>query len=226
MIRSWDEWVASVFDVLPGRYVLLILLVVAGLTGLLWYTFPAWVPRRLPRGRLRLPGWLKSIPRALLHFVRSLVDLFRRFAARLAGRLRRRPRRPEPRVAKPGKPAVAVPVPAGAFVAAESLADRLAAQGRYAEAIRERLRETVGALTRAGVVVPEPGETAAELAATAAARRPAIAPPLVGATALFSEIWYGNRPAGRDQDERMRSLSSEVQERLQDQDPPQDRAFL
>lgn len=220
MVRSWDEWVAAVFDVLPARYVLLSLLVVAGLTGLLWYTFPAWVPRRLPRRRLRLPGWLKSVPRALLHLVRSLVDLPRRCAAWLAGRLRRRPRKPAARAPKPVKPEpAAAPAPAGSFVAAQSLADRLAAQGRYAEAIRERLRETVGALTRAGVVLPEPGETAGELAATAAERRPAIAPPLRGATALFSEIWYGNRPAGRDQDEHMRSLSSEIRERLQDGAP-------
>jgi hypothetical protein len=148
------------------------------------------------------------------------VGLPRRCAARLAALLRRRPRKRkqvrEPKAAKAAaRPATAAPAPA----AAVSPADRLAAEGRYAEAIRERLRETVGELTRAGVVAPEPGETAAELTAVAAARRPAVAPSLAGATALFSEVWYGNRPAGPDQDEHMRRLSGEVRARLRDGSP-------
>jgi Asp-tRNA(Asn)/Glu-tRNA(Gln) amidotransferase A subunit family amidase len=220
MTRSWDELVASVFDVVPAQYVLLILLAGAGLAGLLWYTFPAWVPRRLPRWRLRLPRWVTAVLRAPLHLVRWLAALPRRLAARFAALFRRRPRRPKKvREPAPAKPAIRKPAPERELVPVVSLADRLAAEGRYAEAIRERLRETVGALTRAGVVAPEPGETAAELAATAAARRPAVAPPLTGATALFSEVWYGNRPAGAAQDERMRSLSGEVRDRLRDGGP-------
>jgi hypothetical protein len=183
--------VASVFDVIPGRFVLLILLVGAGLAGALWYWFPAWVPRalphwRLPRWRLRLPRWRWRL---------------------------RRPRR-KPRVKKVRKPAVTA---RPAVVA--SLADRFAAEGRYAEAIRERLRDTVGALAAAGVVTPEPGETAAEVAASASARRPAVAVPLGGATDLFSEVWYGDRPAGAVQDEHMRALSGEVNARLRDEGP-------
>jgi hypothetical protein len=216
MTRSWDEFAAAVFDVLPAQYVLLVLLAGAGLAGLLWYTFPAWVPRRLPRLRVHTPRWLTAVPRALRRLVRRLAALPRRLATRIAGLVRRRPK-PD-RAAKPDratKPAT-VPAPAAVLLPADSLADRFAAEGRYAEAIRERLRETVGALTRAGVVAPEPGETVAELAAIAAARRPAVAPPLAGAATLFSEVWYGDRPAGRDQDERMRALSGEVRARLQD----------
>jgi hypothetical protein len=192
--RAWDEWVANLFDVISPQLVLLILLGGAGLAGALWYFFPAWVPRRLPRWRLRRPHWRR--PR---------------------WKLTRRERKPKP--PKPAKTRAVseepVPVPGAAL----SVADRLAAQGRYAEAIRERLRETVGALSAAGVVAPEPGETAAEVAATAAHRRPAVAAPLGNATELFSEVWYGDRPAGQDQDEHMRTLSGEVRARLRDGDP-------
>ena len=94
------------------------------------------------------------------------------------------------------------------------LADRLAAEGRYAEAIRQRLRDVVGDLTAAGVVAPLPGTTAAEVAAAAAAQRPAVAGPLAGATDLFSEIWYGDRPALPAHDERMRALTGDVRTRM------------
>ncbi|MDT5040061.1 MAG: hypothetical protein QOE51_1046 [Actinoplanes sp.] len=197
MTRFIDELAASLFDVIPAQYVLLILLVLGGLTAALWYWYPSWVPRRLPH--LRLPHWRLRLPHWRLR------------------RPWRRPRRvkikkePAPAYAEkqPDRPAT---VPGIAL----SLADRLAADGRYAEAIRERLRETVGALTAAGVLDPEPGETAAELAWIASTRRPAVAVALGGATELFSEVWYGDRPAGRDQDERMRSMSGEVQARLHD----------
>jgi hypothetical protein len=64
------------------------------------------------------------------------------------------------------------------------------------------------------VVSPLPGTTAAEVAATAAAQRPAVAGPLGGATELFSEIWYGNRPALPAHDERMRALTGDVRSRM------------
>jgi len=191
MRRAWDELVASLFDVVPPQIVLLILLAGAGLVGALWYWFPAWVPRRLPRWRIRLPRWRWKWPK----------------------KRKKKARAPKPakapKVATPAEPATTVP-------ASASVADRLAAEGRYAEAIRERLRDTVGALSAAGVVSPQPGETAAEVAAVASARRPAVAAPLGGATELFSEVWYGDRPAGPIQDERMRALSGEVRARLRD----------
>ena len=85
-----------------------------------------------------------------------------------------------------------------------SLADRLAAEGRYAEAIRQRLRDTLRELIAARLVPPQPGWTAAELATMASTQRPAVAWPLGNATELFSEIWYGDRPAAAHHDERMR----------------------
>ena len=188
MSRAWDEFVAAAFDVVPGPVMLLLLLVAAGVLGTLWYTFPAWVPRRLPRlPRLRLP--------------------------RFRWRRRRKKPAPEPvlTAAEPEpapEPEPEVPLPAGAL----SLADRLAAEGRYAEAIRQRLRDTIRDLVAAGIVAPQPGWTAAELAAVASARRPAVAWPLGSATELFSEIWYGDRPAQQIQDDRMRDLAGQVRE--------------
>jgi hypothetical protein len=184
--RTWDEFAASVFDVVPPSVLLLILLLAAGLVGALWYWFPAWVPRRLPRFRLprwRLPKW------------------------------RRRPRKPKAarKVRKKAEPVFA---PTVVLADGTLLADRLAAEGRYAEAIRQRLRDVVGDLTVAGVVAPLPGTTAAEVAAAVAAQRPAVAGSLAGATDLFSEIWYGNRTALPAHDERMRALTGDVRSRM------------
>jgi hypothetical protein len=94
------------------------------------------------------------------------------------------------------------------------LADRLAADGRYAEAIRQRLRDVIRDLVTAGALTPQPGWTAAELTAIAAAQRPGVALPLTAATALFSDIWYGARPAGPEQDDRMRTLTGQVRAEL------------
>lgn len=95
-----------------------------------------------------------------------------------------------------------------------TLADRLAAEGRYAEAIRQRLRITLGELVAARLVPPQPGWTAAELASIAADQRPAVAAPLGGATHLFAEIWYGDRPAAQAHDQHMRTLTDQVRAAL------------
>jgi hypothetical protein len=194
--RAWDEFVAAVFDVVPPGLLLLLLLALAGLVGALWYWFPAWVPRRLPR--LRLPRW--RMPR---------------------WRLPKWRRTRKPKAARKAKKTKIEPVFAPTVVLPDGtlLADRLAAEGRYAEAIRQRLRDVVGDLTAAGVVAPLPGTTAAEVAAAAAAQRPAVAGPLAGATDLFSEIWYGNRPALPAHDERMRALTGDVRTRMREVTP-------
>jgi hypothetical protein len=195
MIRAWDEFAAAVFDVVDPGLLLLLLLALAGLTGALWYWYPAWVPRRWPR--LRLPRL--RLPR--LRLPRLRLPKWRRTR--------------KPKAATGGTPA---PEPAFAptVVLGDGtlLADRLAAEGRYAEAIRQRLRDLVGDLSAAGVVAPQPGTTAAEVAASVAARRPAIAAALNGATELFSEIWYGERTALPAHDSRMRALTGDVRGRM------------
>jgi hypothetical protein len=187
--RVWDEFAAAVFDLVPPQILLLLLLAVAALAGALWYWYPAWVPSRLPRlPRWRMPRW----------------------------RLPRWRRTRKPKAAKKAKKSKIEPVFAPTVVLSDGtlLADRLAAEGRYAEAIRQRLRDVVGDLTAAGVVAPLPGTTAAEVAAAVAAQRPAVAGPLAGATDLFSEIWYGDRPASPGHDERMRALTGDVRTRM------------
>ncbi|WP_433797063.1 DUF4129 domain-containing protein [Actinoplanes sp. CA-252034] len=183
-MRAYDELVGRIFEIVSPPVLLLLLLAVTALTAALWYWYPAWIPRRLPR--FSLPTW----------------------------RRRRKPRREK---STPSRPATTPAkktdtTPAAAPVG--SLADRLAAEGRYAEAIRERLRDTVTDLTRAGLIDPDPGTTAAELTTEAGAGRPAVGPALSGATGLFSEVWYGHRPAGPPEDERMRHLTAEVRNGL------------
>ena len=189
MTRAWDEFVAAVFDVVSPGLLLLLLIAGAAVVAALWYWFPAWVPRRLPRWRLRWPRWRRPWRRKRATEATAVAA-------------------PEPIItAAEEEPAL---VPVGDL----SPADRLAAEGRYAEAIRQRLRETLRVLVAARLVPPQPGWTAAELAAIASTQRPAVAWPLGNATELFSEIWYGERPAAHAHDERMRALTDQVRAAL------------
>ncbi|MFY1598292.1 DUF4129 domain-containing protein [Micromonospora sp. WMMD737] len=170
--RWWTETTAALGDRVPLPLVALLLVLAAVLVAVGWYTFPAWVPRRLPR-------------------------------------LRRRRRETAPPDATP--PVVPAPrepeLPAAAYV---SLADRFAAEGRYAEAVRERLRAMVRELTARRVVQPQPGMTVAELVRAATDTRPQVGPPLSAAGAIFSELWYGQRPASAEHDHRMREHAADL----------------
>lgn len=94
-----------------------------------------------------------------------------------------------------------------------SLADRYAAAGRYAEAVRERLRAMVRELVEAGVVEHRPGWTVTELAAAAGTALPTTRDALTEAARIFSDIWYGRHPALADHDVRMRDLETQVRAR-------------
>ncbi len=74
-------------------------------------------------------------------------------------------------------------------------AERAAAQGQWAEALRERLRAVVRELEARGVLDPRPGRTAGEVARDAGAAVPELADRLRAGAALFDEVWYGGRPA-------------------------------
>ncbi len=76
-----------------------------------------------------------------------------------------------------------------------ALAERAAARGDYAEAVRERLRAVVRELEARGVVEPRPGRTADEVAGEAGRVVPELAAPLGEGARLFDEVWYGGRPA-------------------------------
>ncbi|GIG86072.1 DUF4129 domain-containing protein [Plantactinospora endophytica] len=110
-------------------------------------------------------------------------------------------------------------VPAERLVA---LADRLAAEGRYAEAARERFRGMIRELVDRGVLEHRPGLTVTELAAAAARNRPEVDPPLSEAGRVFSDLWYAQRPARPEHDERMRALATELGRTLTDGVPAND----
>ncbi|GHJ18253.1 DUF4129 domain-containing protein [Micromonospora sp. AKA38] len=206
MSRWWTETVAALGDVVPLPLVALLLLAAALLTALAWHSFPAWVPRRLPRirlPRLRLPRL--RLPR--LRLPRLRLPRLRRPRMRLRRPARRR--RPDPPVRVPA-PRAAPPAPVGG----PATADRLAAEGRYAEAVRERLRDMVRLLVTRQVVEPRAGLTVTELTEAAARTRPAVRPTLHAAGMIFSDLWYAQRPATAGHDQRMRALAAELRREL------------
>ena len=197
MIRWWNEFVANVDDTVGLGLVTLLLFVAAALVAAGWYFWPKWLPRNWPRrAKTGGPGrkWRWRWPRF-----------------RWRWPWRRRSKKVPEQATEPGL----VPhetdelpdLPVEAFL---SLADRLAAEGRYAEAIRERLRGIVRELVDAGVIEHRPGLTVTELAMAASRARPQVRPPLDAASRLFSDIWYGQRPADADDDRRMRGYAGQV----------------
>jgi hypothetical protein len=89
-------------------------------------------------------------------------------------------------------------------------ADEHAAAGRYAEAVRERMRAIVRELETRGVLDPRPGRTADEVAREAAAAVPAVSGDLRTAAGVFGEIWYGGRPATAQADALMREADDRI----------------
>lgn len=76
-----------------------------------------------------------------------------------------------------------------------ALAERAAASGQWAEAVRERLRAVVRELEARGVLEPRPGRTAGEVARDGGRAVPALVEPLRRGTTVFDEVWYGGRAA-------------------------------
>ena len=76
-----------------------------------------------------------------------------------------------------------------------ALAERAAAEGRFADAVRERLRAVVRDLEARGVLDARPGRTAGEVARDAREAVPEVADDLRRAAVTFDEIWYGGRSA-------------------------------
>ncbi|MEU0881643.1 DUF4129 domain-containing protein [Lentzea sp. NPDC005914] len=74
-------------------------------------------------------------------------------------------------------------------------ADRAAAAGDLAEAVRERFRAVVRELEQRGVLDPRAGRTVDEVAWEAGRALPVLADDLRGAAMQFDDVWYGGRPA-------------------------------
>ncbi|SDG64307.1 protein of unknown function [Sinosporangium album] len=101
----------------------------------------------------------------------------------------------------------------GVHTAAEHrrAADALAAEGRWTEAIQERLRAVARDLEERALVDAMPGRTAGELAADGGRALPPLAADLAAAAHLFDDVTYGEVPGTgdgyatmRDLDERLR----------------------
>jgi len=191
--------VAALGDVVPLPLAALLLIALAVLVAAGWYWWPRWVPRRLPR--VHLSRFRPRRPRF-------------RFRFRLRWPFRRRRKEtaaPEPTTTSQLGADELPDLPAATLV---SLADRLAAEGRYAEAVRERLRAMVRELVDRRVVEHRPGWTVTELAGAAARARPVVDEPLSAAGSVFSEVWYGQRPADVGHDHRMRELAQQMHRAL------------
>ncbi len=234
MTRWWNEQVAAVGDLIGLGPASLVLLLAAALVAAGWYRYPDWLPRNWPtrsprraddgeslaaarrswRDRLRSAAlWSAKLWSAKLwspanwHLLTRLRRAWRR--------LRTRPQRePSPRTADTDPAAWDTALPDLPVVTFTALADRLAAQGRYADAVRERLRGIVRELVDKGVVAHHPGWTVLELSRAASTARPPVRPPLDAAAKVFSDVWYGLRPAHAEHDELMRGYAGQVREAL------------
>jgi hypothetical protein len=77
-------------------------------------------------------------------------------------------------------------------------AERAAADGEWAEAIRSRMRAIARCLEERALIEVRPGRTARELAVEGGRALPAADAPLRAAAAAFDEVWYGGRRGTRE----------------------------
>ncbi|WP_433210541.1 DUF4129 domain-containing protein [Dactylosporangium sp. CS-047395] len=185
MTRAWATFLQVVDDWIGVPLAGLLLLVAAIVFALLYYFYPRWVPKRFPGLRL---GRQRKGEEEQLDLDLEEAEM------------------PEPEP-EPAADEEVPELPAHVFA---SLADRLAAEGRYAEAVRERLRAMVRGLVERQVIEHQPGMTVTELARAAGSAKPAVEAPMRNASTIFSDIWYGERPATAEHDHRMRDLAAEV----------------
>lgn len=89
-------------------------------------------------------------------------------------------------------------------------ADRAAAAGDLAEAVRERFRAVVRELEQRGVLDPRAGRTVDEVALEAGTALPVLADDLRGAAVQFDDVWYGGRPATAEGYRRLVSVDDRV----------------
>lgn len=83
-----------------------------------------------------------------------------------------------------------------------------AAEGDYSTAILQRLRAIVASCEERGILAPDAGRTADELATQAGARFPGQRADLAAAARLFDQIRYGDGVGTLDGYERLRDLDA------------------
>jgi hypothetical protein len=89
-------------------------------------------------------------------------------------------------------------------------AERFAAAGDYAQALREWLRAAVVTAESRGVLAPRAGRTADEFAREAGRVLPDAATALTAAVVAFDLVWFGGRPADRERAELGRVAARQV----------------
>lgn len=92
-------------------------------------------------------------------------------------------------------------------------ADRLAADGRWSEAVLDRFRAVLRSLEERAVLEERPGRTAHEAAVEAGPRFPDDASALASVATLFDDVCYGDVEAGEEDDRRVRRLDESLQNR-------------
>jgi Domain of unknown function (DUF4129) len=198
MTRFWNDAAAHIIDVTGVLLFVVIVFALGGLIGCAWHFYPRWLPKASWFRRQRFT----KAPR-------------KRHRWRLRWRGLRWPRWKRKKrvkaVTRAGAPVIAddgMPDLSADFL--RERADAYAAEGRFAEAVRERLRSIIRELVDAGVVPLHPDWTVTELARAAAFARPALDAALSGASRIFSDIWYGERPAHATHDQQMREHAAAV----------------
>jgi Domain of unknown function (DUF4129) len=181
-MRPWNEFVAAVGDAMSLGLVVLLLILAAIIGGLLWafwHEFIAAMARVLRWRRSKEKKKSKDDSEVRLITEEELEEVEQSEEE----------------------------LPDVEAIVFATLADRYAAEGRFAEAVRERLRAMVRELVDRGVITHHPGWTVTELAEAAGSARPAVRPPVVEATKIFSFIWYRKEPALSEHDTQMRALA-------------------
>lgn len=200
MSREWTHVAGVPVDALGFGLLLLLALAGAALLGAAWHFFPRWLPHRswfTPVGDAmrRLRDWRWS-------------DVRKPWQWRWWRRKRRRQRGRVPATTTVPVAADRLPdLPAAQLL---SLADQHAAAGRFREAVRERLRAITRQLVDRGLITHHPEWTITELVRAAGVQAPSLRDDLQEASRIFSDIWYGERPATRTHDDRMRELAAHV----------------
>lgn len=165
-------------------------LVVRGLTKLF-----EWLQRLLTEASAVTPGGYAGLFGALALLVLVAVAIRLR-----VGPMRRSPGRGEPLMA-------------GQLISASehrARAERHAAAGDWAEALREQLRAVARALEERGLLEPRAGRTAGELATEAGAVLPGHGDDLRAGARLFDDVVYGGRAATPEAYEQIRGLDARL----------------
>lgn len=99
-------------------------------------------------------------------------------------------------------------------------AEGFAAEGNWSSAIRHRLRAVARQLEEAGVLNPNAGRTANELAHDAGAALPHLAGELSSAATAFNDVTYGERPGTQAAYEMIADLDDHLRSRAPAGAPP------